>query len=256
MTMPFERVGSLSLLRFPARDLRVFAATRDGLQANQSQPTTGLEALRMTGAYAALDGPMFARCDSGLTGTDAQRYAQSNCSRVEYLLYDEAAGLLVQSRYPTRGATLAVVDGVPTMFDGAVVPAGATVAVQGYPEVIRGGRVVANPTSDTDRVVRAGVGIDREGLVVFVVGVGSMYGFGQGALAAGLVELVYTDGGGSGRAQLEDAFAGSAENRRVGSWLLAMRGGSSGESGGSSALGWIALGVAGAGAWWLWRRQR
>ena len=73
--------------------------------------------------------------------------------------------------------------------DGAVVPAGATVAVQGYPEVIRGGRVVANPTSDTDRVVRAGVGIDREGLVVFVVGVGSMYGFGQGALAAGLVEL-------------------------------------------------------------------
>lgn len=245
--MIYERIGIVTLVRMAPSELRIYAPSYEGLGRDESAPTSGSEALRATGAVFALDGPMFVRCDSGLSGTDAQRYAQSRCSRVEYLLYDREAQLLVPSRYPSRGATLLVANGQATVSDSPTLTPETSVAVQGYPEMIRRGVVVASTTNDTERVWRAGVGIDNGGNVVFVIGQGSMRDVSAAAAQAGVIELLYTDGGGSGRMQAEDGYVGSSENRRVGAWLLAQP---ARESSGPGLVEFFALcAIIGGGIW-------
>ena len=212
-----ERVGSLSIVRFSPGDLGVFAPSLGG---DRSRPTTAAQAIEATGALAVLDGPMFSRCDSGLTGTDAERYAQSQCARVDYLLHDEQ-GASVESSYPSNGATFSVVDGRVVVQPGAGMAPGAAVAVQTYPQIVRRGENIASSSRDTDRTWRAALALFDDGNLGFAIQQSSMHAFGAALEAAGAVEAGYTDGGGSGLLATSDGQrVGSSENRRVGSWLI------------------------------------
>lgn len=243
-----ERVGSLSLLRFDPSRLDVFSPSLGG---NRSKPTTAQEALA-SGAVAVLDGPMFSRCDSaGLSGTDAERYAQSQCSRVEYALLGSEVS--VASLYPSNGATFSVVEGRAVVLPDAQVAEGARVAVQGYPWIVREGRNVASQERDTDRTWRAALVLLDSGELAFAIMQASMYAFAAALVAAGAREAVYTDGGGSGRLETADGQrVGSNENRRMGAWLVVRA--AEGAVGGSGGL--LLLGAALLGAAWLAMRRR
>lgn len=250
-----ERIGSLSLLRFAPSALGVFAPS---IGPNQSRPTTAADALA-AGALAAIDGPMFSRCDSGLTGTDAQRYAQSQCSRVDYRLYDAAAGVSVSSRHPTQGATFSVVNGAAVVRLGDAPADGATVAVQCYPHIVQRGANIASRVNDTDRTWRAALCVMRDGSMAFAVMVASMRTFAEALVDAGVLEGGYTDGGGSGRLATTEEVVGAGENRRVGSWLIVRGpGGGAGGAGGGSSSGGVLLPVLllGAGGLIAWRVMR
>lgn len=255
----FERHGSLWLARFHPSRLGVFAPS---LGTDRSRPSTAAEALGATGAEAVLDGPMFARCDpaGSLTGTDEEKYAQSQCSRVEYRLYSPVDQVDIATRYPSQGMTISVVDGEAVVRSGAQVASGASVAVQLYPPLVREGRVVTTSSLNTDRVTRAGLAVMRDGQLAFVLGNGmSMTDFATAIAAAGGVDAGYTDGGGSGRIQYANGeYHGSSRDRRVGSWLFIRGTGagdglfSPGSSGGMAAV----LITAGVGGLLLWGWQR
>ena len=244
-----ERVGSLSLLRFDPSRLDVFAPSLGG---NRSRPTTAQEALA-SGAVAVLDGPMFSRCDSAaLSGTDAERYAQSQCSRVEYALLGSEVS--VGSLYPSNGATFSIVEGRAVVLPDAQVAQGARVAVQTYPHIVRAGRNIANPEHDTDRTWRAALVLLDTKELAFAIMQASMHAFAAALVALGAVEAGYTDGGGSGRLETADGQrVGSSENRRVGSWLVVRAAEGAGGVGGG---GLLLLGAALLGAAWLASRRR
>lgn len=255
MTTVIERVGSLSLLRFAPSSLGVFAPS---IGPNQTRPTTAQEALA-AGALAALDGPMFTRCDAGgLTGTDAQRYAQSRCSRVDYRLYDAASGVSVSSRHPTDGATFSVVGGAAVVRLGDAPADGASVAVQCYPHIVRRGANIASQVNDTTRTWRAALCVMRDGSMAFALMAAGMRTFAEALVDAGVLEGGYTDGGGSGRIATADEYVGASEDRRVGSWLVVRGPGGGGSGGGSSGSGGVLLPVLllGAGGLIAWRVMR
>lgn len=239
-----ERVGALSILRFVPRRLDVFAPSIGG---GRTKPTTADEALA-SGAVAVLDGPMFSRCDSGLSGTDAQRYAASQCSRVDYLLIGTDAA--VNSTYPSQGATFSVVGDEVVVREGASPVTGARAVVQGYPHIVSDSETLSNPARDTDRTWRAALALMNDGTLAFTIQQSSMHDFARALVAAGALEAVYTDGGGSGRLATSDGqVVGASENRRVGSWLVVR---SESSSSGLAAATGVALLL---GAAWLATRK-
>lgn len=243
-----ERVGSLSLVRFDPSALDVFSPS---LGNNHSRPTTSEEALD-SGALVVVDGPMFSRCDSAsLTGTDAQRYAASQCSRVDYLLY--GPNVSIRSTYPSNGATFSVVGSDVVVRSGNEADPAARVAVQTYPHIVRRGEVIASQDRDTSRTWRVALVLLEDGQLAFAIMAASMYDFARALAAIGAVEAGYLDGGGSGRiATSEGELVGSSENRRVGAWLV-VRPPASGPAGAGLL---VALAAAAGVAWWASRRRR
>ena len=117
---------------------------------------------------------------------------------LQYGALDGASGRLVPSRFPARGITLSVVKGVARAAEGWRPAPGATVAWQGYPTLVRGGRNVASHAIDTERVGRCAVAILAGGdLVLATATRAGMWEFAEALRAAGAVEAAYSDGGGS-----------------------------------------------------------
>lgn len=173
---------------------------------------------------AALDGPMFDRCDSGLIGTDAERYAASQCARILYAHFDRESGLNIPSTEPGSGITIGVREnGEAFSVSGGVVPADARTAVQLFPTLVRDGQViVSNDGNNAERNWRAGMGVLRDGRLAFAVMNGaSMPVFAQALIDAGFVSAGYSDGGGSTSLITPGARVGSSEGRRVASFLVA-----------------------------------
>src|SRR5258708_2153258 len=165
--------GPLWIYAFAPSDLGVWADPQGG--ANVA-PHASADAVRFSGAQAVLDGPMFGHATAD--GNDAT----SPSDRVEYGQIDASRGLHFDTTLPAGAA----VQGCPAMIRG-----GTNVAVaQGYNAVGHNG----------DPVDRAGLAILSDGRLAFVIapyGI-DMEGFATAAQAAGAVELVYGDGGGSG----------------------------------------------------------
>ncbi len=161
---------------------------------------------------------MFRLCSSG-------DYATATCARSSYLLYDAYAGVEIASESPGTGLTIAVVGGAAQAHRGAVKPAGASIAIQGYPVLVADGVAVGQNTgSNASRTWRAALCVFADGRVGFAVMIESMAGFARALVAAGVVSALYTDGGGSTDLILPDgSHTGSRERRRVAAWLIARR---------------------------------
>lgn len=225
---PFDVVRGardVVLVAFPATWLGFELDESDGNPATAERPETGRQVLaRMPRVVALLDGAMF-ELPGG--GTD---YAHASGARLLYRYLDRRRGIDRPTRYPDRGATLSVTpDGHATMMDGAREVIGATFAAQGYPEVIRAGRVEASAERNTDAVGRAALCLLDDGRVAFAVGRASMRAFGEALLGLSGVRVrdaVYTDGGGSTTLALRGEGGGlviahGLDARRLPVYLLA-----------------------------------
>jgi len=217
-------VAPLETVRAPGITLVVVPAASLGVVVPDTAATARTVLEANPRADAVLDGPMFATA-RGEGGYDTFQHGT-----VEYLLLDAARGVAVPSQHPERGLTVSVRDGVAYVADGASVPAGATVAVQGYPTLVRNGVSVASTARDTERVGRAALGVFRDGRVVLASGVGAMAAFAERLAALGVRDAVYTDGGGSTGlvvrgpdGVLVGSDADDPDGRRVPSWLVAGR---------------------------------
>lgn len=242
--MTLQRTNGLAIHAFPASQLGVYAPELHGSYTpNAVVPQRAQDALAATGALAVLDGPMFTVCGTR-AGASGDEYERASCARPDFLLYDGTASAPVNlpSRRTSDGMTLSVLRGGTVAVSAGARPAPqALVAVQLYPELVRGGRNMANPARDTDRTQRAALGTLADGTLVFVVSDPmGMYEFARRLVAFGVKEAGYTDGGGSGRiATRAGEVAGNSKNRPVAAWLLDR--GPSGTSAGaqSSAGAWI-----------------
>lgn len=184
-TFPLVRVGDLTLVALPPDWLRVLVPP---------EPLTAAELIgRASGIAALLDGAMFSFCPG-----QPQDYARYRCGVVDYALADPVTGAFSAGRYPRRGGTLLVAEGRARVEPGSD-PArwnGATLAWQGYPRIVESGRNVARRDVDAGRTERAGVGVLADGRVVLVSARSmSMWEFAEAAVAIGIVDLLYSDGG-------------------------------------------------------------
>lgn len=203
--MPEDRA---SLIIRP-QDLHLYRSAR---------PCTASEALAaVPSAFVVLDGVMFSNCDPAARG-----YGDSRCGDPTYLLLDRSTGLHEPSERADVGMTISIVGCRAVAKPGAAVATGASVAVQGYPTLVRDG--VARRFSDDASMRttwRAGFGITRSGHVVLAIAYMQLGEFAEWARSIGATDFVYSDGGGSGRMQWRDGrWVGSTEDRRVPSFLV------------------------------------
>ena len=209
------RQGGVTFASFAASRLGVWSDPIPGTA--DAVPHSPAEALAASGADVILDGPMFENCNGG-------DYASSQCAVVRFQQLDASNGVSFGTESQSEGITIAVVNGTAVAADGAQVPAGASVAIQCYPALVRAGRNVADNNAGTNGTAeqRAGVGIMSDGRVVLAAGAVSMAGLASAMIAAGVVEGGYTDGGGSTALWLSDGQRyGASEQRRVATWIIA-----------------------------------
>lgn len=134
------------------------------------------QAIAARGAWAVACGPMFDR------------------QGPQYLVRDDAARADVATRWPSRGATVAVVERLAYVMPGAEALGAAAVAVQGYPRLVEAGRTVAVQAGDRTR--RVALAVMAGGRVVALVSfTGTMAGFARELVDGGAVDAVYLDGG-------------------------------------------------------------
>lgn len=230
-----ELINGIYLYRLAPSSLGIYTPPFTGIRA---VPVTASKALADTGARAVLDGPMFAFCGS---------LPREQCVQAVYLLHDIRRGVHVPSTRPDDGMTLVVTGGAVSVLNRAAMA--GDVAVQLYPELIRGGRVVASRTRDPERVWRAALGWDGRSLV-FAAGIAPMYEFATKLRAIGLVEAGYTDGGGSAKIATPSGRVGDHEDRPKAAWLI--DGPSVSPLPPSSKNSWmVPAAVAAAVYWWL-----
>lgn len=186
---------------FPAPWLRVVRGARQGLPGILSD---------WPRALVAIDGPMF----ETTVGTD------------RFGVYDGVTGARHGSTLPAEGLTVSVAGGVAAGAYGWAVPPHASVALQTWPSLVRSGRPVYHDTAaNRERVWRAGMGVHRDGRVVFVVLVGSMADLSDRMAAEGIVEGGYLDGGHSVALDVRDRLrrVHTAPNgSAVPTWVLVM----------------------------------
>lgn len=160
----------------------------------RSDDATGTIVRARPGALAAAVGPWETSRDVAAAAACGPMFSSRGA---DYRLCDRARGVDVRSRYPSRGATVVVIGGVASMVDGDAARITApTVAVQGYPELTRRGRVVVSGLRDLERVPRLAIGITDRGEVAIVYArAASTRTLAEWSLARGVTECVYLDGG-------------------------------------------------------------
>ena len=249
MTAEIERsqYRELTILSFPPSMLSLYAAGT----TNTVRPTNVQDAVAATHPDAALDGPMFEKCNPG------DSYQSQPCGHVLYRHYDLTGGIDIPSVHPNQGVTISVLaDGTAQAARGAAVPPGATVAVQLYPEMVANGTPVPVRPGDAER--RAALAIMRDGRLAFIASTPMTNDqFGIRLAQAGALYAGYTDGGGSTSLQTPTGYVGSSEHRRVLTWLLAKARQSTvlqtaADHPAGTAI--VLVGLAGLG-WYLWRRR-
>jgi uncharacterized Zn-binding protein involved in type VI secretion len=235
-----QQSNGLTLLQFPPSYLSLYV---DSIGGDQAQPHSGDEVIAITGADAALDGPMFSNCNPG------DSYAASDCGVVGYRHLDLGSGVNIPSSYVSRGLTISIVGGQAIAMDGDSVAPGAQVAVQLYPSLVEGGRSKEGNTSDV--ASRAALAIMSDGRLSFVTSAPmTLADFASRLVQAGAISAGYTDGGGSTSLVTPDNYTGSSEHRRVVTWLLAKANSSAG------VLVPLGLLLAGGAAWYWWKHRR
>lgn len=114
---------------------------------------------------------------------------------LRFAFYD-ARGVHVASRAPGDGRTLAVVEGRARASAGGSIPPGASVAVQGYPSLVEGGRPVDCQEGERGRRRLAWAILDGDRVALVGV-VGTMWTLRGELVRGGAREAAYLDGGGA-----------------------------------------------------------
>lgn len=137
-----------------------------------------------------------------------------------FAVVDDARGVAVASRQRGDGRTLSVTAGRATVTAGGLVPTGATVAVQGYPSLVEGGRPVDCQEGERGRRRLAWALMDG-GRVALVGVVGTMWTLRAELVRGGALEAAYLDGGGAAEFTAPGGPAWRHEAReRPASWVL------------------------------------
>ena len=242
----FELVAGVSFVRVRAPDLHVVATVRasstapiDG-RAGLAPTTVGLarEALIARGIrpYSLLNGSMFSGCDPrprARNESDSAYWARTTCERLGFRALDTLTRTDAPHADPDParvGSIVAVVNGRFVVVAGKQEPVGATVAIEGYPTLVRDGVAVASADRNTDVTWRAALVVFDDTWGALADYRGSMRDFAERLVRMGARHAVYSDGGGSTR--LMDAagnWKGSSENRRVASVWFAAQSGNTGD---------------------------
>lgn len=145
--------------------------------------------VKADGALTALAGAQFVVNGVMLTsrlGTD------------KFLLRDTATGINIPSSVLDQGATVWVKDGVAGGAYGGSAPAGASVAIQGWPSLVVNGTVTATNTgTNSERDTREGIGVTSDGRILVVHVLGTMTDLANRMRDAGATTAAYLDGGSS-----------------------------------------------------------
>lgn len=175
---------------------------------------------------AVVDGAMASPCGSDFTSHPGMSAAEvrriEHCRTLDYRYVDRARGIDVPGRFPHVGGTIGVAGGRAFFSPDATVPANADVAIQAYPSIVEDGRNIANDASGSNgqALWRGGLGILRDGRMVYALGIASMRTFAAAMIALGCTYVIYLDGGGSASMQVRGGVRiGSREDRPVASFL-------------------------------------
>lgn len=178
----------------------------DWLRLAEGAPRRAADVLaERGGARFAVNGPMF----------DARG--------PQFLFRDVAAGISHGSHEPDQGVSVWVEGGrAHAAYGTSSIPAGAAVAVQGWPSLVVDGRVSAtNVGTNSQRDTRAGIGVTADGRILIVTMVGTMVQLAERLVAAGAVAAGYLDGGSSLQVRGGGANSDSPRVAAVPLWILA-----------------------------------
>jgi hypothetical protein len=169
-----------------------------------------------------------------------------HCRTLDYRYVDRARGIDVPGRFPHVGGTIGVANGRAFFSADATVPADVAVAIQAYPSIVENGVNIANDASGTNgqALWRGGLGIMRNGRMVYALGMASMRTFAAAMLAMGCTYVIYLDGGGSASMLVRGGERiGSRENRPVASFLTVREASSALAQGWKPLLAGVAVGA-------------
>jgi Phosphodiester glycosidase len=226
--MGLTQSGPLKLFTFAPSQLRIVAQPYAGnADPRKTTPLAPADVLGLSGALAALNGPFFDTANG-----DSADYSTTPYELLLTRHLDTSSGIDVSGSHPGDGATISVVNGTASILSGNQAAPGASVAIQGWPTLVRDGSAVAS--NDGQLARRAALAIMPDGQLALVSSQPlTLAGFAQALSDAGAVSAVNMDGGGSTSLVTPGAVAGS---RRVASWLAVMPE--------SSGIWFAALGVA------------
>lgn len=172
----------------------MLTVVEDGNTVLVTFPPEWLHVARMSrvkadGALAILRGAQFVIDGVELTsrlGTD------------KFLLRDITTGLNIPSSVLDQGATVWVKDGVAGGAYGGSAPAGASVAIQGWPSLVVSSTVTATNTgTNSERDTREGIGVTSDGRILVAHVLGTMTDLANRMRDAGATTAAYLDGGSS-----------------------------------------------------------
>lgn len=244
-------IAGLKYVIFPSQQLGLYARAVEGGYA----PVGPDEILALTGAEAAINGPMFDVCgNQDLPAGNAARYSHSVCDKLSYRHYDPAIGLNTPGTSLFAGMTFSTTPRGVSVLPGSEVPPDAKVAIQTFPVLLQDGVNRASTAAvNESSEYRSAIALMPDGRLALVAGIGTLHGFADAIAQAGVKYASYTDGGGSTHLVTPDNTYGASEPRRVPSWIIVRTSVVSTTPKGkiAAALGLIFVGI---GAW-LWGRE-
>lgn len=185
--------------------------------ASGSRPEVALDVVERYRPQALVCGPMFEKENGHGSG-----YSQYTLARLLYRYLDVRNNINISSRYPTRGATVSVVNNQAFFHRGDRVEAGATFAIQTFPSMIENSENKSSSILDLNSTGRACIGIHQDGSVIFAVYTGGIRPFSQLLIGLGVQNCGYLDGGGSTSLFGPDSIGIGLRARRLPSYILAI----------------------------------
>jgi hypothetical protein len=229
MTLDVQRLPNATIVRFEPSQL-VLVARPAGGGPNRAQPLRASDVMRdHPDLLAVINGPMFSICRTEQrqpNESDPHFYARVKCEVLDYRMYNDDVEYPAQApgRFATHGATISLVNQdtrlVPLLRRGNKIPDGdVTLAIQGDPAL-----VIRNSAQgigeDPGIKWRSAFAITKDRRLAFVEAQMGMQTLQRLCMDQELPDVVYLDGGGSGRLAFRDGtWIGNRENRPVASWL-------------------------------------
>lgn len=182
-----------------------------------SRPEVALDVIERYHPQALICGPMFSKENGHGSG-----YTDYTLARLLYRYLDMRNNINISSRYPTRGATVSVVNNQAFFHRGDRIEAGATFGIQGYPSMIENSQNQSSTVLDLNSTGRACVGIHQDGSVVFAIYTGGIRSFSDKLISMGVKAATYMDGGGSTSLFGPNNTTIGLRSRRLPSYILAI----------------------------------
>ena len=212
-----------------------------------------------------IDGPMYDALDNPANAHGNAIYDAYTRGGVLAQMYDARTGVdcVGNRRWNAKGNSISLVGDDNIITEHQQRPIGALCSVQLWPWMVRNGQSVVSGWTEGAHESRAAFGLHRDGRIVFLAGIRSIAHMAELAISQGVVELGYTDGGGSTSLWRHGQLIfGPRRLRRIGSAIV-----SAGASNALSVLdmhapamdessGVLLGGLFGVLGWIVWRSSR